>query len=132
MIDDIRRVILDRIQAVIECNSTSTDKVHIKQHIIAEQVRLPQDWKEEFNLHRGQAFGISHKLNQLWYFRPQIKHPYIKNLYRVGASTRPGNGVPLVMIGLLSVFPLYFYKFIRFFYVLGARLTAALILKDSI
>ena len=31
--------------------------------------------------------------------RPRIKHPNLDNVYRVGASIRPGNGVPLVMIG---------------------------------
>ena len=29
----------------------------------------------------------------------RLRHVQIKGLYMVGASTRPGNGVPLVMIG---------------------------------
>ena len=44
-------------------------------------------------------FGIDHSMSQLALFRPQIRHKNIKDIYRVGASTRPGNGVPSVMIG---------------------------------
>ncbi len=47
----------------------------------------------------GAAFGLSHGLNQLALFRPALQDPVIQGLFFVGASTRPGNGVPLVMMG---------------------------------
>ena len=56
-------------------------------------------------------FGLSHGLLQLACFRPPTQtglpatpwwkdSPKIDNLFFVGASTRPGNGVPLVMMGV--------------------------------
>ncbi len=48
---------------------------------------------------RGAAFGLSHTLRQLVAFRPANRHPTLSNLYFVGASTTPGNGVPLVLTG---------------------------------
>jgi phytoene dehydrogenase-like protein len=32
------------------------------------------------------------------YFRPANRHPQYPNLYFVGASTRPGTGVPTALI----------------------------------
>lgn len=45
-------------------------------------------------------FGLSHDLLQLSILRPGPRNPQgIRGLYHVGASNRPGNGVPLVMVG---------------------------------
>ena len=57
-------------------------------------------------------FGLAHGLLQLACFRPPTQtgipgwpdSPKIQSLYFVGASTRPGNGVPLVMMGVKVVF----------------------------
>jgi phytoene desaturase (3,4-didehydrolycopene-forming) len=67
--------------------------------ILEERVKTPVDWRDEYVLKHGAAFGLSHKLDQLAVFRPANKDPQIGGLYFVGASTRPGNGVPLCMTG---------------------------------
>lgn len=83
-----------------------------EEHIIKEVVREPEQWREEYGLEHGAAFGLSHGLTQLALFRPGCVDPAgPKGLYFVGASSRPGNGVPLVMM--------------------GAKLTAERILKDA-
>jgi phytoene desaturase len=61
--------------------------------------RTPADWRTTYNLHRGAAFGLAHGLFQVGWFRPDNRSRLLPNLYFVGASTRPGTGVPLVMIG---------------------------------
>ena len=61
--------------------------------------RTPPDWQAAYNLHRGAAFGLAHGLFQVGWFRPDNRARRLPNLYFVGASTRPGTGVPLVMIG---------------------------------
>lgn len=66
--------------------------------ILRETVTTPPQWQQQFGLEHGAAFGLSHGLNQLAVFRPSIKDQEVKGLYFVGASTRPGNGVPLCMI----------------------------------
>lgn len=68
-------------------------------HILSEEVCTPPEWKKLYNLKYGAAFGLSHNLTQLAYFRPNIADNKILGLYFVGASTRPGNGVPLVLMG---------------------------------
>lgn len=71
-----------------------------QEHIVQEQVREPAEWQQLYGLEHGAAFGLSHGLNQLALFRPGCVDPQgPKGLYFVGASSRPGNGVPLVMLG---------------------------------
>lgn len=60
--------------------------------------RGPREWKDELNLERGAAFGISHDLFQSAFMRPQNRSRQNPNLYFVGASTVPGNGLPMVLI----------------------------------
>lgn len=59
----------------------------------------PIDWKNNFNLYRGSGLGLAHGLNQIGGFRPSNRDEEFKNLYYVGASTIPGTGLPMVVIG---------------------------------
>lgn len=58
----------------------------------------PNDWKTELNLDRGAAFGLSHDFWQSAYFRPSNRSKQNPHVYFVGASTVPGNGLPMVVI----------------------------------
>ncbi|BBM99205.1 phytoene desaturase (3,4-didehydrolycopene-forming) [Marchantia polymorpha subsp. ruderalis] len=71
----------------------------ISSMILSEVVYSPPTWQDSYNLQYGAAFGLAHNLLQLAYFRPDVAEPSIKGLYFAGASTRPGNGVPLVLMG---------------------------------
>ena len=68
-------------------------------HVVHEQVRTPLEWRDKYALRRGAVFGLSHNLAQLSLLRPARRHAGARGLHWVGASTRPGNGVPLVLIG---------------------------------
>jgi phytoene desaturase (3,4-didehydrolycopene-forming) len=71
-----------------------------QQHIVKEVVREPAQWAAAYALEHGAVFGLSHGLTQLALFRPGCVDPEgPEGLYFVGASSRPGNGVPLVMMG---------------------------------
>jgi len=71
----------------------------IEEHIKFEFSYLPPDWEKAFNLSRGSTFGgLAHNIFQMGYFRPHNRHRKYRNLYFVGGSTHPGNGVPLVML----------------------------------
>jgi phytoene desaturase len=83
----------------------------LESHIKVEVTFGPQDWQQRYNLTRGSAHGLSHKLTQMAYFRPHNRHKRYRNLYFVGASTHPGTGVPTVLV--------------------SARLTARRILEDT-
>lgn len=72
----------------------------LEAELVDEVIRDPQEWKPLYNLDHGAAFGLSCGLLQLAMTRPPPKDENgIQDLYFVGASTRPGNGVPLVMMG---------------------------------
>ena len=59
----------------------------------------PSTWESIFNVSRGSVFGsLKHSIMQMGYFRPHNRHGKYRNLYFVGGSTHPGNGVPLVLL----------------------------------
>jgi len=69
------------------------------EHIIFEKCFLQNAWKSIFNLSEGGTFGsLNHNLMQMGYMRPHNQHKKYKNLFFVGGSTHPGNGVPMALI----------------------------------
>jgi len=71
----------------------------LRKHVIVEEVVTPHEWRSQYNLKFGAAFGLSHGILQVGYFRPSNKSADVQGLYFVGASTVPGTGVPLVCLG---------------------------------
>jgi len=100
-----------RARTVILGRLAQVGLADLEKHIKFEASFTPPDWQERYNLSRGSAHGLSHKLTQMGYFRPQRAHLRYKNLYFVGASTHPGTGVPTVLV--------------------SARLTARRIIDDT-
>jgi len=71
----------------------------IDEHIKFEICHLPKSFNTILNVSKGSVFGsISHSIFQMGYFRPHNQHSRYRNLYFVGGSTHPGNGVPLVLL----------------------------------
>ena len=71
----------------------------LEKHIKFEICYSPVAWKSIFNVSHGSVFGsIGHNIMQMGYFRPHNRHDHYRNLYFVGGSTHPGNGVPLVLL----------------------------------
>ncbi len=71
----------------------------LEENIKFEISFLPGTWKNMFNLSRGATFGsLSHNIMQMGYFRPHNQHKRYRNMFFVGGSTHPGNGVPLVLL----------------------------------
>lgn len=71
----------------------------IEEHIKFETCYLPKTWESYCNVTNGSVFGsLSHTILQMGYFRPHNRHNKYKNLYFVGGSTHPGNGIPLVLL----------------------------------
>jgi phytoene desaturase len=70
----------------------------LDQHIKFETSLTPLSWRKRYNLAKGSTHGLSHNITQLAYFRPSNRHPRYRNLYFVGASTRPGTGIPTAMV----------------------------------
>ena len=89
----IEKLVMRRLQA---CPGMPSD---LADHVIAKRIVTAKDWQATYNLQGGSVFGLSHSLSQLSLLRPRLRHSIVRNVFRVGASVRPGNGVPLVMIG---------------------------------
>ena len=70
----------------------------LEQHIKFETCFTPLSWRRRYNLVKGATHGLCHNLTQLGYLRPGNRHARYHNLYFVGASTRPGTGMPTAMI----------------------------------
>jgi phytoene desaturase len=71
----------------------------IEDHIKFEICFTPENWEDVCNISRGSVFGsLAHNIMQMGYFRPHNRHPLYGNLYFVGGSTHPGNGIPNVLI----------------------------------
>jgi phytoene dehydrogenase-like protein len=68
-------------------------------HIKFEICLMPETWEKKYHITKGSVFGsISHFILQMGYFRPHNRHRRYRNMYFVGGSTHPGNGVPLVLM----------------------------------
>ena len=89
MIDQLEGTVFDRLT-----KEGGFDRSKIREI----KRRGPNEWKSELNLERGAAFGISHDLFQSAFMRPQNRSKANPDLYFVGASTVPGNGLPMVLI----------------------------------
>ena len=70
----------------------------IKPEIVSRTVFTPEDWQNQYNLHRGSGLGLSHDMFQIGGFRPKNYDEVFKNVFYVGASTIPGTGLPMVII----------------------------------
>jgi phytoene desaturase len=94
------------LQRLAESGADDLDK-----HIKFEVSYTPPDWLSRYNLTKGSTLGLGHNLTQMGYLRPQNRHARYRNLYFVGSSTHPGNGVATVLV--------------------SARLTTERILQDA-
>ena len=71
----------------------------VAANIITQTIYTPVDWEQMFNLYRGSGLGLAHGMMQVGGLRPANKDEQLGNLYYVGASTVPGTGLPIVVIG---------------------------------
>jgi phytoene desaturase len=68
----------------------------LRKHIKEEVVLTPDDWVNEYNVHLGATFNLSHNLGQMLYFRPRNRFEEVKNCYLTGGGTHPGSGLPTI------------------------------------
>ena len=90
MRDQARQQIFHRLQDLGVTDLTD--------HIKFEINFTPLSWRKRYNLVKGSTHGLCHNLAQLGIFRPDFQPTEYQQLYFVGASTRPGTGLPTAMI----------------------------------
>ena len=91
--DEDENLLLERVFARLEA-----DFDFDRNKISDMKTVSPRDWQNQFNLDKGATFGLSHDFFQSVCFRPSNRSRNIQGLFYVGASTNPGNGLPMTLI----------------------------------
>lgn len=82
--------IIDRFEKITQQN--------IKKNIIFKKSFCVNDFIEEYNSYKGNAYGLANTLLQTAFLRPKLKSKKVKGLYFTGQLTVPGPGVPPALI----------------------------------
>ncbi|MFT5884977.1 MAG: phytoene desaturase [Arcticibacterium sp.] len=71
---------------------------NLKKSILFSKSYCVNDFKEDYNSYKGNAYGLANILTQTAFLRPRIKSKKVKNLFFTGQLTVPGPGVPPALI----------------------------------
>src|SRR5690606_42089760 len=63
----------------------------------------PRAFSLDYNAHLGASFGLEPVASKCGPFRPRMRDEVIVNFYRIGATIRPGGGLPEVLAGAGAV-----------------------------
>ena len=70
----------------------------VSDYIIYKKTFGPQDFVNEYNAFKGNAYGLANTLLQTAVLKPSCRSKKIKNLFYAGQLTVPGPGVPPALI----------------------------------
>ncbi len=70
----------------------------VKKFVIFKESFCVNDFIEQYNSYKGNAYGLANTLFQTAFLRPKLKSSKINNLYFTGQLTVPGPGVPPSLI----------------------------------
>lgn len=90
---EIRAKYLDILIKRIEDQTNQT----VKEHIVYQRSYCINDFKEDYNAYKGNAYGLANTLMQTANLKPKITSK-LKNLIYCGQLTVPGPGVPPALI----------------------------------
>lgn len=71
---------------------------NVKNSVIFKESFCINDFKEQYNSYKGNAYGLANTLLQTAFLRPKLKSKKVKHLYFTGQLTVPGPGVPPSLI----------------------------------
>ncbi|MFD1014313.1 phytoene desaturase family protein [Winogradskyella rapida] len=83
-------LIMDRFEARTGQN--------LKDHIQFQVSYCVNDFIEDYNSYKGNAYGMANSLMQTAFLRPKLKSKKVNGLYFTGQLTVPGPGVPPALI----------------------------------
>ncbi|WKN42879.1 phytoene desaturase family protein [Tunicatimonas pelagia] len=70
----------------------------IRDAVVVKRSYAHQDFLQDYNAFKGNAYGLANTLLQTAILKPSIKSSKLKNLYYTGQLTVPGPGVPPSLI----------------------------------
>lgn len=71
---------------------------NVKKHIIFKESFCLNDFINDYNSYKGNAYGMANTLLQTAFLRPKLKSKKVNNLFFTGQLTVPGPGVPPSLI----------------------------------
>ncbi len=83
-------IIINRLEKLTN-QKISDDILFVKSYCI-------NNFIEDYNSYKGNAYGLANTLTQTAFLRPRIKSKKVKNLFFTGQLTVPGPGVPPALI----------------------------------
>nr|WP_315187020.1 phytoene desaturase family protein [uncultured Flavobacterium sp.] len=96
-INDTEALRAEYFDKIIDRFETLTQQ-SVKKNIIFSQSFCKNDFVEQYNSYKGNAYGMANTLLQTAFLRPKLKSKKVKNLYFTGQLTVPGPGVPPALI----------------------------------
>lgn len=70
----------------------------VQKSIIFNESFCVNDFVEQYNAYKGNAYGMANTLRQTAFLRPKLKSSAVQNLFFTGQLTVPGPGVPPALI----------------------------------
>jgi phytoene desaturase len=70
----------------------------VREHILFKESFCVNDFINDYNSYKGNAYGMANTLLQTAFLRPKLKSKKVKHLYFTGQLTVPGPGVPPSLI----------------------------------
>jgi phytoene desaturase len=71
---------------------------NFKEEIVYKKTYCINDFTEDYNAYKGNAYGLANTLMQTAVLKPSLKNKKIKNMFYAGQLTVPGPGVPPALI----------------------------------
>lgn len=75
-----------------------TGEKNLRDHMVYKRTYAYEDFVEEYNSFKGNAYGLSNVLRQTAILKPSLVSRRVPNLFYTGQLTTPGPGVPPVII----------------------------------
>ena len=90
----LRETYFDKIMTRFEVLTSQ----NVKNHVIFRESFCVNDFINDYNSYKGNAYGMANTLLQTAFLRPKLKSKKVKNLFFTGQLTVPGPGVPPSLI----------------------------------
>ncbi len=71
----------------------------LETRIRYERMVTPDEWEQDFDVHKGAVFNLAHNIGQMLHWRPHNRFEELDGVYIVGGGTHPGSGLPVIFEG---------------------------------
>lgn len=91
---ELREAYFDKIMTRFE----KLTRQEVKNFVIFNESFCVNDFVEQYNSYKGNAYGLANTLFQTAFLRPKLKSKKVEHLYFTGQLSVPGPGVPPALI----------------------------------